>query len=220
MKMNRISMTAIIISVVNLIASVLYISRLPETVPTHFDVNWICDGVGSRWTALLTGVLPVLCALAVPITNKYVKERNQKPFRIIMFLLDIYLIVMNWTIMPTMHSGIGIGDKLEMTFVPWVIFISIGFLLVGTGNYFPVIQQNRNLGIRIKWTLENEQCWKLTHRFTGRLWVVTGVIYLSIILVSMLANLSVMLGMVLFFLIITVDIAAPIVYAYQHRIDA
>jgi uncharacterized membrane protein len=44
------------------------------------------------------------------------------------------------------------------------------------GNYFKVIQPNYFIGIRTPWTLENNEVWKLTHVFAGKLWVIGGLI--------------------------------------------
>ena len=46
------------------------------------------------------------------------------------------------------------------------------FILVG--NYFPKIRQNRTMGIKVKWALENEENWNATHRFGGKVWVICG----------------------------------------------
>lgn len=44
------------------------------------------------------------------------------------------------------------------------------------GNYFKVIQPNYFIGIRTPWTLENNEVWKLTHIFAGKLWVIGGLL--------------------------------------------
>jgi uncharacterized membrane protein len=49
-------------------------------------------------------------------------------------------------------------------------------LFLVLGNYFKVIQPNYFIGIRTPWTLENNEVWKVTHVFAGKLWVVGGLV--------------------------------------------
>lgn len=65
------------------------------------------------------------------------------------------------------------------------------------------------MGIRTPWTLENEEVWKKTHQFGGKLWFVGG---LLIVLLSLLVKES---YVAFLFLGITAIICiVPIVYSY------
>lgn len=219
MKQNRINMIVIILGIINLIISIIYILQLPESVPTHFNANWICDGMGSRWTAILSAILPLLAGISMPIAEKFSKKANQKPMQITMISLVVYFIVLHWMILPTMKTGLQIGDKLEHHIFAWVIFSGLAILFITMGNYLPTVQQNKTLGFKIKWTLENEKCWRVTHRFAGKLMVIMGFIYLACLIIAMLANLSEIFGFILLFAILSAFIAITSIYAYQHRND-
>ena len=219
MKQNRINMILIIASIINLIISVIYILQLPESVPTHFDANWICDGMGSRWTAIIPAILPLLIGISMPIAEKFAKKVNQKPMQITMLSLIIYFIVLHWDILLTMKADLQIGDKLENGVFAWIIFLSFGALFIIMGNYLPTVQQNKTLGFKIKWTLENESCWRVTHRFAGKFMVIIGFVYLASIFVAMLTNLSELFGFILIFALLVIFIAITSIYAYQHRND-
>jgi uncharacterized membrane protein len=56
------------------------------------------------------------------------------------------------------------------------VFLACGVLLIVTGNLLGKVRQNWLLGVRTPWTLSNETVWDKTHRFTGRLLFVTGVV--------------------------------------------
>ena len=75
------------------------------------------------------------------------------------------------------------------------------------GNYLPKIQRNPTVGIRIPWTLSDDKNWYKTHRMTGKLWVIGGLIILleSFIQVA----LPYVMGVV-----IAVMIVGPIVYSF------
>lgn len=58
-----------------------------------------------------------------------------------------------------------------------IILVSIdffGILSLIIGNYLPKCRRNSTIGIKIKWTLENEENWNATHRFGGIVWVACG----------------------------------------------
>lgn len=65
-----------------------------------------------------------------------------------------------------------IGDWNFSRSMPLVIMAFIAVL----GNYLPIIKPNYFIGVRTPWTLESEQVWATTHRFSGRLWVAGGLI--------------------------------------------
>ena len=50
----------------------------------------------------------------------------------------------------------------------------LGVMFVIIGNYMPKSKQNRTIGVKIRWTLANEENWNATHRFTGKLWFFIG----------------------------------------------
>ena len=77
------------------------------------------------------------------------------------------------------------------------------------GNYFKTIKPNYFIGIRTPWTLENEEVWKKTHLFGGKLWFIGGLLIfiLSLIIPD---NYS-------FYVLITVTVIIsilPIIYSY------
>ena len=218
---RTLTISAIIIAAVNFIASLLYIFKLPDEVPLHFNAEGICDGYGSKWFVLL---FPLIILIVYPIglfvTAKSKNlEKNMKPMTICMLFIEAYLIVMNWAILVLMNSGKQLGDKMGINvsfFVP--VIISIMFIVMG--NYMPTIRQNKNLGIKLPWTLKNERCWDLTHRYTGKIWVAGGIATLILITVMMFIGIDEPVIPIFITLIpLTIGIILPTFYAYKHRND-
>lgn len=215
-------LVALIAAAVNLVLSILYILQLPEQVPTHFDINWVCDGYGSRWIGLGISVLAPLAALSLPLALKMQKhEQNRKPAAIMMLIITGYCIAINWIVMLAFGSKVQLGETYEKPALGWALPLVFSAMFVAMGNYLPILRQNNGLGLRIKWTLENEQCWKLTHRFAGKLWVVTGLLLTVVSIIAAVIGLeSGIWILVLLFEMFVVDIAVPCVFAYMHREDA
>jgi len=64
---------------------------------------------------------------------------------------------------------------------PWVNVnvmanLVVGVIFVFTGNYLPKCRQNYTIGIKLPWTLSDEENWDKTHRFAGKIWMLCGVL--------------------------------------------
>ena len=92
-----------------------------------------------------------------------------------------------------------------------VFYLAFGLMFLVLGNSMPKVRQNSTIGIKIKWTLENEQNWNATHRFSGRLWVVGGILCMAC---ALYPESDVALG------IFTVDVLVlaflPMIYSYRY----
>lgn len=85
----------------------------------------------------------------------------------------------------------------------------MGLLALAIGNYLPKTRRNSTIGIKIKWTLENDENWNATHRFGGKVWTAAGVGFL------IAALLPEGISMVSAFVLIAVMVVLPTVYSYR-----
>ena len=89
-----------------------------------------------------------------------------------------------------------------------IIGVVMGISFIVMGNYMPKAKRNRTFGLKIKWTLANDDNWVATHRLGGKLMVIAGVVCLAICFLPEVA----------FFITLTALIAAivivPIIYSY------
>ena len=67
------------------------------------------------------------------------------------------------------------GADMENLFMAFMYY-GTGLLFMVIGNYLPKVKQNNTIGIRVVWTLQDEENWNATHRFSGKLWVASGVL--------------------------------------------
>ena len=211
-----------VLSILNLIASLIYIPTLPDIVPTHFDSNFQVDAIGSKWIMLIPAFLPLLISLGILLELKLRKNDypNRKPLQITMLIITIFFICVNFFLFWTMQGEAVIGAKMEhMPHLGYLLILAFGLLFIAMGNFFPTITQNKTLGIKISWTLNNEQCWKLTHRFGGKVFVIAGFLLVLIDIIAMIAGLSPEWLLIIFMVILTAVFVITSVYAYQHRND-
>lgn len=215
-----ISIITLAAALLHVIAACIMTVRLPETVPMHFDANWVCDGVGSKWNYLVIALLPAVIGVSSLVWCRLAKARNLKITAVILLYLTVFFAVLFWMLYPLAASGAQVGGAVEPSAMRWAMPLIYAVLFIAIGNYMPVIEPNRSLGIKLSWTLNNEQCWRVTHRFAGRLWVVTGLFLTAVICMSLAAGLAVGVWLyILFAIVVFVNIAVPCVFAWQHKDD-
>src|SRR5205809_2888913 len=62
------------------------------------------------------------------------------------------------------------------------VFVTMGLLFAFLGNNMYNIKPNYFAGLRLPWTLENEENWKKTHQLAGRLWFFGGLFFAALAL--------------------------------------
>ncbi|WP_299208377.1 SdpI family protein [uncultured Dokdonia sp.] len=179
---------------------------LPDTVPTHWNIEGQIDNWGSKsmlWIIpFITGFLGyVLMSLAPKIDPKgQIKQMGAKFYQL-KFIIVLFLSVLGLYIIYAVQQ--------QSMSSPKMIFVLIGVFFTALGNYFPSVKPNYFIGLRTPWTLESATVWKKTHRLAGKLWVVGGLlIIMTSLLIPQPQNLTV-------FLVITMIITIiPIMYSY------
>ena len=69
--------------------------------------------------------------------------------------------------------GYALGASFSIARIVWVF---VGVIFAAVGNYLPKIRRNTLTGIRLPWTLMDDAVWNKTHRFSGPVWVLGGLL--------------------------------------------
>ncbi|MBQ8409403.1 MAG: SdpI family protein [Clostridia bacterium] len=149
-------------------------NELPQQMATH----WGLDGKANGWSTPLFAVvffpLLLLCAhwicIWVTARDKKNAEQSEKVFGMIFWIIPIISLYANSILYAT-----AFGMDLNISTLSLVL-IGVCFILIG--NYLPKCKQNNTIGIKISWTLANEENWNYTHRLGGRVWVIVGILTL------------------------------------------
>lgn len=185
------------------IGLILY-NRLPDQIASHWGADGVADGFAGKdfMIFVLPAILAVLNLLAMMATalDPKQKDHNGKAMRIIFWFMPLICLV-------TTSSVYAIALEKSMN-ITSILFPLMGILFVVLGNYMPKISQNRSLGIKIYWTLNNEENWNKTHRFAGKFWVAGG------FLMSLLMLLPSDWALPLLLVSILLNVLVPVVYSY------
>lgn len=74
-----------------------------------------------------------------------------------------------------------IGGVLSAQESAWIAPILICIFMVGFGNLSPRVPYNKFLGLRLPWTLLDEQTWIVAHRMLGYLSLPLSFIYIALV---------------------------------------
>ena len=199
---TKLILTSFVILIPIIIGMILW-NQLPDTIATHWGINNEPDGYSSKAFAVFA--LPLLlfavhwiCVFATKLDPK-IKNINHKMFSIVLWICPAISIVMN-----TMVYLIALGK--EIRFVSGVI-IFMGLLFIIIGNYLPKCRQSYTMGIKLPWTLNDEENWNKTHRMTGALWVIGGIV---------ICAPAIFESFIIFFSIVVVMMIVPTVYSNLH----
>lgn len=196
--------TSMIILLPVLVGIILW-NQLPDQIPTHWNAAGEIDGWSGKPFAvfglpMLMLAFQWLCVLGTSADPK--KENHPSKVLHLVFWIIPVISVMLFAI----TYAVALGSKVRMEMVMPVL---VGLVLAIVGNYLPKCKQNYTIGIKIPWTLNSEENWNRTHRFAGRLWLVSGLV---IMLTGFLG------GFWIFFGVVLVMVLVPVIYSYLlHR---
>jgi uncharacterized membrane protein len=158
-------------------------------------------------TAILTAVnmLVYLIVLNVyKIDPKKYAAQNKERLQRIGFSISLYFAAISAMIIYVISTN---RVNLTMKFV----FIAMGLLFALIGNNMYNLKPNYFAGMRLPWTLENEDNWRATHHLAGRLWFFGGFL---IALTALVLNEQ--WSIYSTYIIVSVLVLIPVIYSYRY----
>ncbi len=206
---NKYKWMMLITSVVILLpilGGILLWDKLPEQVPFHWNIQGQVDSWVSRPVAVF--VMPFvllgfqwLCFFITQLDPKQ-KEKPHKLMGLVLWIIPVMNLLLNVMVYLT-----ALNRRVDVSVIIPLFF---GALFVAIGNYMPKCEPSYTIGIKLPWTLEDEQNWNATHRLAGKLWVAGGLLIMVCTLLPPLIAFATMMGILL------VMLAIPTVYSYQY----
>ncbi len=203
-KQNKLkTVISTLIILLPVLAGVILWDKLPETIATHFGADNAANGWSSKGFAvfgipLIMAALHLFCLVVTSLDPKY-KNIGKKPLGMVFWIIpSVSLVVMSVIYAMALEIAIKVG---------FVALLLMGVLFIVMGNIMPKAKQNYTFGIKISWTLNDEDNWNKTHRIAGFTMVIAGVIT---ILTSFLQSPYIFLPT------LVLALAIPYIYSYLH----
>ena len=194
-----------VVMLLPILAGLILWNQLPEQMPTHWNAAGEVDGWSGKAFAvfglpLIMVAAQWLCMLGTAADPKK-NNHSEKVLHLVLWIIPVLSVVLHAV---TYATALGHAVPMEV-----VMPILVGLIFTIIGNYMPKCKQNYTIGIKIPWTLDNEENWNRTHRFAGWLWTFCGI---GIICTGFFGGFWVFLPITLLMVI------APIIYSYVlHR---
>lgn len=179
LKANRKTLIiASIVTILPVLIGIICWNRLPDVMATHFGLNNEADGFSSKAFAVfgLPAILLAILWILAFVTSNDPKRQNISPK---MFSLGIWIVPIVSLIGAATMYPVNLGYELDITFIAELL---LGLMFIIIGNYLPKARQNYTIGIKIPWTLANEENWNRTHRLAGYLWMICGILVIILCL--------------------------------------
>ena len=198
-----------------IIAPAVYLAiiwnTIPETIAMHFNLKGNVDRYGSKneliimvlVLTLINAVIYLLLPEVYRIDPKRYAAENKSRLHRMAFAVSVFIAaVVCLIIYSSIHGNI----KFSLRF----ILAGVGLLLAIVGNYMYNIKPNYFAGIRLPWTLNNDENWKKTHLLGGKLLFGGGLLIAVICLFT-----PFLLSMVILFTILILIILITCIYSYR-----
>lgn len=166
------------------------------------------DRYDSKWTIFISAGLGLLSYIIMNIAAQYDPKKRitemEGKFESLTFWLTLFISMLGlfFVYNASIHSS---GRNIFE-----YIHILLGILFIFLGNYMFNMRPNYFIGVRTPWTLENEDIWKRTHQFAGKLFFISGI---AIILICLLPIEKVLRNKISLGLML-VSAFIPVLYSY------
>lgn len=169
---------ALILIAIPFIFTAIQYSGLPDTIPVHFGPDGKADGFGTKSSIWIhTSILSVIgLGIYLLISNlhkidpKKSAQVSLETFKSLATLILLFLTIINLSISLSM-SNQSLGFGVEKVVLP-----AVGCLIAVMGYFMRDIKPNYFIGLRLPWTLEDEENWTATHQVASKLWIPAGIL--------------------------------------------
>ena len=193
-----------VVMLLPILFGVIFWDRLPASMTTHWGADGVADGTASKafvvfgFPLILLALNWLLLFVSLVVDKK--NDQNEKMIRICYSIMPALSLVVHTAI-----YSIALGK--EWDFVA-IIPVFLGSMLLLIGNYMPKTTRNRTMGIKLHWTMGNDENWNKTHRLGGKLYFWGGLAVIASAVLPIKFMLAVLMA------VIAVSIIVPIIYSY------
>ncbi len=179
--------------------------HLPAQLPIHWNVYGQVDNQAPKTVVVwLTPVLMLAIFVLFSFLPQFDPKKKQyklfdKEWRIIKTSIIAFFVYLQVVIF---HLSLNPAVRIE----PFM-FTGLGVLFMVIGNFLSKIRQNYFIGVKLPWTLNNEDNWNKTHRFAAWCFVVAG-------LISLLEAFFVFQSSVIVLGSLILAVILPIIYSF------
>lgn len=187
-------------------------NTVPDTIPLHMNLKGEVDRLGDK-RELITAVciltlINILVYLLLPQVyridpKRYAVENKSRLYRIAFSISVFISAVICLLIYSSARGNIEFGTRFIMA--------GAGLMIAVVGNYIYTIKPNYFAGIRLPWTLNNDENWRKTHLLAGKLMFIGGlIIAVTCLFTPLVASIIILITILL--------IMMAVIFWYSYRL--
>ena len=172
MKINKTVVTVSLVVIVTWVIAWIYDPRLPDPVPSHWNIRGEVDGFMPKpWGVYLLPLISTVVSALLLFLPKIAPQgfKLKKATKIYELLVLVNAVFLLGVMILVFEAGLNQSIDLNQ----WMMLL-LGALFVLVGNYLSKVPKNFFLGIRTPWTLSSDQVWYKTHRLGSWSFVLAG----------------------------------------------
>ena len=206
----RVLMLSSVVCLLPLILSVMVYNDLPEQIAVHWNTSGNPDTTLPKVVAAFGLPLLILALNLLSKAKLYTDPARDDVSGAMRVIAEWLPPVVSLVAVPiTLFVAMGINIPITV-----VIPALMGVIFMIVGNYLPKSRRNYTVGIKLPWTLHNDDNWNKTHRLAGYLWMLGGIL---LIIGTFVANNQIFIT-VLTVIIAILLIGIPVLYScLQYR---
>ena len=201
MKNNKNRIISLLIFIIPVMMCIIAYPHLPQVIGTHFDFSGTVNGTMGKFLGTF-GILGVMFALQCGMVFFVPKDPKYQNIGGAMQTLTFYSVPVITTIVLAAILAINLGYSISINTITGTM---VGLLFIGLGNYLPKTKRNYSVGIKLPWTLDDDDNWNKTHRLGGYCFIVSG---FALLLTGFINQLGI--GLTVTFALMIV----PAIYSY------
>ena len=165
----------VIITVLQAVVGLIVYPMIPEQIPVHWGIDGQVNRYGDKWMIFQSPMISALLLLyfiIAPKIDPFAKNfgKMHKAYGITTIVVALIMLI-TFIVMVLAAFDISVSATN-------IITAAIGIMFIFIGNYLPQAKRNFFMGIRLPWTLLNDEVWAKTHRFGGIVFVIVGFLFL------------------------------------------
>ena len=171
------------------VVGIIMYPGLPETIPTQYNFEGVAGNYMPKLVVVL--IMPIAYAASIIVINfmihfspeKFAMTNSMRAGEIIVFSSGLLMLASHVGLMVSL----GDADISNQYFA-----VGMACFLIISGNVIGKTERNFIFGIRTPWAVASMENWRATHRFAGRLMVISGLLLLALSFYwpSLLMNLT------------------------------
>ena len=169
----------IAIAIIPFLITIALWEKLPALIPSHFNIDGVPDSFESKGKFVIA---QLVITVIVYFLLRYIPQMDPNKKKLLAFSTILTKIRLLLHLLLSIISLSIIYFALEKSVDTTIITLNImGVFMLLLGNSFYSLPKNYFIGIRVPWTLADDENWRKTHRFGAWIWVVSSLFFIVLL---------------------------------------